>query len=548
MSYPGAIGAPLVAGVLRFSEPKEPSPKERLAKLLEKMFRAAAVLPPPVRFGPSSALSWSGVLRSDSRPSSGHHSVVLPVGGEPDDATVFSTDPQTSCRRDIAGVHSVFWLTLDEGLLCVANRLELLLGVLPHRPLPDRTTVRAYIHRQAQGSRSFVEGISQLTPATGLVVQGGKISIKSTWRPPRVDESLRQPRKAIGALRETLKATVESAQRGSHFTALELSGGLDSSSIVGISGIKAGTAGKAAVSAYFPHGGPDEDSFIAAVEEHTHLPVYRFDGNALDDRNLSRPILERPGGLLVTNFGVGEVELLQHLGADTLIVGFGGDQVTGDMEACVASPIHQRSVTAAAALLLGRGPRQKQRRTALLSATKWCATRGSFSRETLEEYRRSALSARVLRGTLPDAVSALSRMWADQGVHCRFPFLDRRMLDLMMSMPFEGFGATAFPRTLLRRSMFPFLPRQVRQRIGKAHFAETILHYRSALRAELSLASSLPTSIRGFLAQECRGVQTPSVRGNPSLIARWQSAWREIAAAHVNAWAFRLERQTPFLD
>ena len=103
----------------------------------------------------------------------------------------------------------------------------------------------------------------------------------------------------------------------------------------------------------------------------------------------------------------------------------------------------------------------------------------------------AALSYRALtKGSFSAAMVTLTLRAAAAGVERRYPFLDRRLIDFLLSVPPDLHFRRGRNRHLLRRAMCGILPEKVRQRTGNAHFSDLIargLRERERARAEALL-------------------------------------------------------------
>lgn len=93
------------------------------------------------------------------------------------------------------------------------------------------------------------------------------------------------------------------------------------------------------------------------------------------------------------------------------------------------------------------------------------------------------------------------RVAADMGIEPRDPFLDRRLLDFVLSLPADQIEYGGWPKVILRRAMDEILPNAVRWRTGKEHvgwqFEEAVSgHWLAEARPEW------PGTLRRFVRPE----------------------------------------------
>ena len=117
------------------------------------------------------------------------------------------------------------------------------------------------------------------------------------------------------------------------------------------------------------------------------------------------------------------------------------------------------------------------------------------------------------------------------GIESRYPFLDRRLIEFMVAVPWEQRWQGGLAKAILRKSMVGILPEKIRKRSDKAVFTSIIekeLQGRQAEKADKLLGSSALGDF-GLVhsAELLRAFQASRARG-PGFIGRkvWESVFR----------------------
>ncbi len=90
--------------------------------------------------------------------------------------------------------------------------------------------------------------------------------------------------------------------------------------------------------------------------------------------------------------------------------------------------------------------------------------------EPFTGYAQRDLYSLYTNGWLVEALEIEERMAASFGLELRHPFLDRRVVELALALPDEQKLARATSKRVLRRAMSRVLPRAIQQRKNKAYF------------------------------------------------------------------------------
>lgn len=441
------------------------------------------------------------------------------------------------CARDHLGLRALYHTRRGDGL-CVAGSVRALLA-LPGGPPPlDQTTLGLFlVHCADAGERTWFTGIQRLPPAHRLVWQPGRTPhIARYWSladAPRLH--LPRAEDYADAVRDLLRERAESLAGSGAGLAVQLSGGLDSSSLACLLAQHLRQDGRrlVAVSSVLPagHQGPEEDErpyieAVAAANPNIDLHYVTaedetpFDGLEAGFEALSQPCRHPFDYMTAALWRTAAAH-----GAQIMVDGYVGDSSASFQHGAVFLDL---AVTGRwgrfhrELALLARAYRQPRRRIlaralAPLIPDHWfhpgsrinnggarrymaiSAIRPEFAQQhgiaerlratqrPLSWPRRFSLGARMQEGlssSTPASVQeeslALARF---AGVGIGRPFLDRRLFELCRSAPLDAIHRDGFGRRLLRDAMAGILPDAVRWRVSKGAFTPDF-HHRIARRRD----------------------------------------------------------------
>lgn len=392
--------------------------------------------------------------------------------------------------RDALGLRRLICFS-DDRRIWIASNLELLLSLLPEsRPLDPVGLHRGVVEGLYLGEAgpTFYQGIEYL-PAGNTVAwsEAGNRVVTRYWRPVSGDVlHYADDRDYEDHLRRVLDRSIGEALRAPQPIFVELSGGLDSSSVAGIAasiGSRCGTSDRLHALSYVS-GEPemDERPYQRAVVELNGLIRYTFDldDNAeilrIDSGSQAGPEIVQPW--LVAGYK----SIHQRFGAKICLTGQGGDAV-----------FHQSSLPYFVADLWREGRWREWSR--VLRA--WPDGRRTSLWELLRMTRQKSFSLATPRppwlrgiGFEPPADDALSGLLparryflatilrlaatlpevANLPVETRHPLLSRPLVELVLRLPWSQLVSPSRNRVLQRRALQDILPREVLTRTSKTDF------------------------------------------------------------------------------
>ena len=415
------------------------------------------------------------------------------------------------CARDHVGVRPLYY-HLEAATFRCASEMHALFADdrLSRRPSSRQVGLflaNLYTERQ----ETLYEGVLALPPGCSLTVTSEGTELSCYWQPD-ASRSIRYADDGDYAahFREVFAEAVRCRLRSSRPVSAEVSGGLDSSSIACEADRgrreRGASPSLTLLRATFPGLSCDETPFSDAVAEHLDLPIVTL--RPLDEPELCRPDLREPDVYFepTLRFAVPMLRAAAARGIRTTLGGFGGDdlmtftgyEALGQLrrgrlreaiaESGLAGAPFARSTWAGLAreVALAYGPGSliegvRRLRGWPRSAWRWISPRASEEAADRRAENTAAVRAlgddpttRVLAYDLNHrlclALAVNDRAAAAHGLEYRYPFLDPRLVDLMMAFPHEQRADRGLQKPVLRRAMVGTLPEQVRTRRDKAEF------------------------------------------------------------------------------
>jgi asparagine synthase (glutamine-hydrolysing) len=440
--------------------------------------------------------------------------------------------------RDFVGTCPLYY-RLDLDALTWSSNLSALqsLGPTP-QPRLDPAYLAGFLSGSVPRSRTpFIE-VRAVPPGHAVICDkrlltrdagtGAVPRFISFWRPAAQPEwRQRTPEDYANQLHTLLRESVDCRLPSSGRTWIELSGGLDSSTIVAVG---AGVTSRRPVDVttvtyvFDQSVSADERSFSNAVRHRFGLASTELREGSYSLFFPSAPSLAPqepiPGGGRVSAL----IQAMHETGASVLLSGSGGDSVMWnareprldltdlayrlrtralldrirryrEQELCSYKELLWNSILNP----LARGYRRRPHAPESASWVNWRRVRSLTSPdldtratrvEDTQTHAASLPSERYYVAAVRHAIDMV--VPGDMGPGCdvsfSYPFFDRRLIDFMLSMPFEEKRAPGTTRVLHRRALTGVLPECVRQRVAKVGATEPL--YR-AVRREWSRVRAL---------------------------------------------------------
>jgi len=415
--------------------------------------------------------------------------------------------------RDQLGSGSVYF-HFGGGRLVFGSEVSRVLALLPTRPAPDEAGLAHWLAASGPPEgRTLYAGVRRLRDG-GLIRFGeGRWEEGRYWVPHYEPDSESDPEAAVAGLRERLETAVRRRMSGGRVGVM-LSGGIDSSAVVGVAAELSGgqAAGPPTYSAVFPlHPRADESRLIASLVTSLSLDSVRIaveGGSPLGGTLEYLQEFQLPPSSPNLFFWLPLLRRAAADGVTALMDGEGGDQALGTAHYLLADRV--RSGRLLDALRLTRsfpGAGDKPPWRTVLSVLRDWGLKGAFLTGRPREFRpappwlKPSMRAAYLDSEDPWAWAHASgpRWWAhllrsltsskgsvlgrDQirhrsalaGLEARHPLLDVDLVEYVLSLdPTLAFDRY-HSRPLLREAVRGLIPDSVRLRPWKSNF-DTVFH------------------------------------------------------------------------
>jgi asparagine synthase (glutamine-hydrolysing) len=400
---------------------------------------------------------------------------------------------------DAFGEKPLYWAQTGRRLV-LASDVRALLQAAPELRTPRAAALGPYLARGVMPAidASFFADVRRLPGAHLLRWRDGRVETARWWRPQPVAVPERYE-DAVGEVRRLLADSIRLRLRSDVPVGTSLSGGVDSSAVVGLAGLLAGEHRRHAFTARFPGFERDEWSYASAVATEAgvaeHHPVEPTGDELLDDLDDLVRAHEEPVGsssvyaqyrVMRAAREAGVAVLLDGQGADELLGGYRGTNgwaLRAGGPAAVAGALRRGGEDRRAVLVaLGaeRLPRamaaRYRRRTASpyasaaavdaavaqdLPAVAWARSRGPLVRELVRQ---------AFHTSMPALLRYADRNSMAHSREVRLPFLDRRVAELALSLPPAFVYADGTTKRVLRDAVRGLVPVRVLARRDKVGF------------------------------------------------------------------------------
>ncbi|MCH9648153.1 MAG: hypothetical protein K0U98_07940 [Deltaproteobacteria bacterium] len=473
--------------------------------------------------------------------------------------------------RDPFGVRPFFYTWSREVLLFSSDTRQLIeLGL---RPRADPLIVGEYLFGRFEAvERTFLEGVHRLRPGHFLVATADSVRQQRYWLPSPEDlPSHQSGQEAFEALRESLLESVRRRLSMAPEVGIQLSGGMDSSSIVALAGNiwhGQGSPGRPplkALSAIFGKMDCDESPYIEAVVRSQEISAESFHpGFTLDAEDLARDAEIIGNPFLDPHRGIFEgcAARLGSPGGSVLLTGLGGDELFHEefflrdlvrrgrlprmlLESLRLSRYSHNSWPTLAFDSLKVGVPEKwkkslwnRRRLRQRAGNSWA------SPALLELFYESpevdrppdlGFSSQTHQATyeflqypqMSWALESLEGRGAHRNLTVSHPFLDRSVAEQVLALSFEERIPRGRWKWLLQRSLASDLPAEVLNRRRKTAFGSFSTAVFSATLPKLGdeLLSASSWKSKEFVSQRSARAQWASFRRNPTL-PQGDRCWR----------------------
>jgi asparagine synthase (glutamine-hydrolysing) len=443
---------------------------------------------------------------------------------------------------------------------------------IPRRPNPGMVAEQL-VGVVTSTTETLFQGVFRVPPAHVLVARtDGRLTVERTWS---WDRSTARPRGAgrgheaewVDRFREVFTTAVRDRLVGDDPIAAELSGGVDSSSVVAVAAAELAAAGRPAPALFsitFPGTPADERPYSRAVAERVGTVAHELEhhplGPAHYDAEQARTLL--PAG--PPNLAMHRAHLLltAQLGSTAVLTGQGGDEwLTGSAYALAddlrrlrlrglrsrargdraewpaRSPLHQIVRDGVLPLVGGR-----HRRALPLDVLtpSFRAEVGLEDRLALPPLRgpvraTEAIAAILDHGTPVHIAEQAERLATSLGVELRTPFDDRRVVELALALPEELRRRDGLTRWVVREALAGLLPPAVLARRDKANLVHVVVDELEA-QGGRALFDRSALAEAGWLDLDLLRAAYPEILANRRAGRGHRLTWAAWNAVRVDSW------------
>lgn len=437
---------------------------------------------------------------------------------------------------DFSGVRPLYYHHRGHDVLW-SRSLEALLGHVDANAL-DEQYVAGYLTVGGCPGRTPYADVHAVLPGYAVRVTIDGAALSAFWRPPTSDEvRCQDEREYEEQFRLLFRDAVSSRLQAGAPVAAELSGGLDSSSVVSMAAdlIRRGDVAASGLTAIsYVHRGSRDVPFIGKVEEHCGLRSVRL---SVDDI----PLFAESDILGALPHGRSRLQqsaaaVARHAGATAFLTGQAGDQLTGNwlddslqvvralrrgrlLEASRDALAWSRAAGVPAGWILSRASRAAlpylgraaslyqiegmtgQGDTSLRASF---LQRGGFS-EPDAVVSNEWMAARPWRRPHVRALTMIRQLRLLEapetmdGLDYGHPFMHRPLVEFLLSVPAEVVCRPGEPRRLMRRALSPMWPAALRKRRSKGLFGYSYFKAFRPLAAKLLHAPRWRVVERGWI-------------------------------------------------
>ena len=430
------------------------------------------------------------------------------------------------CARDILGLKPLYYYT-DGQVFLWASEMQALFDSPAVPQTPNEGMIGEYLASALTSNEETLwQGITRLPPAHTLVIESGRTQLRRYWDiDPACAIRYRNDDDYAEHFHEVFQAAVRCRLRSHGPVAADLSGGLDSSSVVGmvqalVRDSSVPDRGFETFSLSFPGRSCDEQPYINIVARQWNLKTNTVIAGNRDSTDYYQCVRQNRDFPLFPNsaMSIPLRELARKKNMRVVLDGSGGDEwLTGSFyhyadllqglqlsalvrqarfDSRVQSVIFPSWPLLRAGLwpLLPSGMRRAVRRLVRREGIpRWITP--EFAQKTRLRERLSCEPAHrhclsfaqedmhhmLLNGLLIQNNEANEQSNARLDVEVRAPFLDRRLVELAFALPEDQRWRNDQPKYILRRAMRTLLPDMIRTRATKADFSHV---FAQALQAD----------------------------------------------------------------
>ncbi|MEM9194569.1 MAG: asparagine synthase (glutamine-hydrolyzing) [Myxococcota bacterium] len=399
---------------------------------------------------------------------------------------------QVVLSRDRLGIKPLYWCRYPEGVAVVSELKQLrhLPGV---RLRPNRQSLQDYLDTGYEDSRAtFFADVQALGPGTWASINLDDLTMsdeRSYWNPERIRAEVRDPNEAAEAFRNTFDDAVSIHLRSDVPVGCALSGGLDSSAIAATVGlVERGSAELHTFTAEFPNDPINErpwvDRMVRAIDATPHFVRPTAEG-FLRDLDAFIYTHDEPVGSLAQYAGFAVARLTREASVPVTLNGQGGDELmAGYWQSYFVylrglarrSPVRLIRQLGRSVLpggnpeLVAQVPVMFRRYLSRRRASSGASAAGSRLQAIMNMTDQERRVFEIREMYLPRLLKWDDRNFMAFSVEGRYPFLDHKLIELVLSFDAKVLYQNGWVKEPLRRGLAGRLPSEIVRRRTKMGF------------------------------------------------------------------------------
>ena len=409
------------------------------------------------------------------------------------------------CARDPLGIKSLYYMKIEEGYRFSSN-IEQLLALPGVDKKPNLKSMRTMLYeRTVDYTDTMYEDIYRLPPGHFMSIKDGKEQIERYWYPEKIKINYEiTENEAARKLTELLSRSVDKRISNLEETAFEVSGGLDSSSVVSLLSQSNMSSTIDSYSMEFKGLHCDESAYVDSILDtyglhHQKVSVGQLD--YLKIYSLEHLYAIGPHWPITLTFAMSlpMLKKMQLDGKKVVITGQGGDHLFtgtpyvlydlfrrlkfltlyrelkeypkrwGIIKSYMIKPLLGEKTFSFIKKLLGKKERDSffEKDSEIKDLSQMLGVKNPAYKNDLDMVTMAANST-ILDGNLFHAAEDYF------GLEFRHPFFDLELVEFSLSLPPEMKYKKRTIKWILRKAMDGILPDKIKERKDKAEFSELI--------------------------------------------------------------------------
>lgn len=417
------------------------------------------------------------------------------------------------CARDRIGIRPFYYLHNDK-IFIFSSEISLFHKLGYVKKTANKKAMKDYVENLSIAyEETFYEGVYQLPSSMSCYVKQDKVIKKRYWFPERirVDKTLSYE-SAVKKFRYYFDQAVDACMRSTYPVGIEVSGGLDSSSVACVAVDLRSSEHLRMISLRYGELPSDEGEYIEAVHKKTGLEKITLDADTLDLKQYSLDNLYQrsqhwpAGGPILEYLALDDI--LQSQKIRVVLTGVGGDEIIAGSYGYLIDYAREKSFAKVFRTLMCAGF-DRDIIDLLLYRTsriyRWVKNAISFFYNQPEEYALSKLKPSTeevknerlwefvynktlfysedSRANIHELLSTDQSMWVNStlsrtsgghNIEYRHPFFDTRLIEFVLSLPPEFKLKCKERKKILRSAMKFTLPEKIRRRRDDPSFNTSV--------------------------------------------------------------------------